>query len=228
MKVTCFLPCRAGSERVKNKNTRKFAGIEGGLLKIKLDQLVRCKSIGQIILSTDDQKVIDVSKQFGDKIKVDIRPAELASSDARTDDLIKYVGKIITEPHILWTHVTSPFTDETIYTKAIGDYFRVLESKENDSLLSVTFLRTHIWKREGYPVNYDRSVEKWPRSQFVEPLMEVNSAMFINSRANYINLEDRIGLKPYFFEMDQIESLDIDYEDDFLLAESIYKFRFPV
>jgi CMP-N-acetylneuraminic acid synthetase len=225
MKVTCFLPCRAGSERVKNKNTRQFAGIEGGLLKIKLDQLVRCDLIDQILLSTDDQKVMDISKQFGAKVRVDIRPPHLASSDAKTDDLIKYVGSVIKEPHILWTHVTSPFTNEDIYKKAIEDYFRVLNSNENDSLLSVTLLRTHIWKKEGIPVNYDRKTEKWPRSQFVEPLMEVNSAIFINSRVNYINLEDRIGLKPYFFEMDQIESLDIDYEDDFLLAESIFMFR---
>lgn len=226
MNLTCFLPCRAGSERVINKNTRQFAGVEGGLLKIKLDQLVKCNLIDQILLSTDDQKVIDISKQFGNKVKVDIRPPHLASSDAKTDDLIKYVGTVIKAPHILWTHVTSPFTNELIYKKAIEDYFRVLDSNENDSLLSVTLLRTHIWKSDGIPVNYDRKKEKWPRSQSVEPLMEVNSAIFINSRVNYINLEDRIGLKPYFFEMDQIESLDIDYEDDFLLAESIFKFRF--
>jgi len=210
---------------VINKNTRTFAGIEGGLLKIKLTHLVNCDHIDKILLSTDDQKVIDISKQFGNKIIVDIRPPELASSDAKTDDLIKYVGTVIKEPHILWTHVTSPFTNESLYSKAIEDYFRVVGSNEYDSLLSVTLLRTHIWKQEGVPVNYDRKIEKWPRSQFVEPLMEVNSAIFINSRDNYLNLEDRIGVKPYFFEMDQIESLDIDYEDDFLLAESIFKFK---
>ena len=225
MKVTCFLPCRAGSERIINKNTRSFAGIEGGLLKIKLEQLVSCSLIEKILLSTDDQKVIDISKQFGDKVIVDIRPPELASSDAKTDDLIKYVGTVISDPHILWTHVTSPFTSDTLYSKAVEDYFRVISSNEYDSLLSVTLLRTHIWKREGVPVNYDRKIEKWPRSQYVEPLMEVNSAIFINSRSNYINLEDRIGMKPYFFEMDQIQSLDIDYEDDFLLAESIFKLK---
>ncbi len=225
MKVTCFLPCRAGSERVINKNTRQFAGIEGGLLRIKLNQLVSCDHIEKIVLSTDDQKVIDVAKLFGGKVKIDIRPPELATSDAKTDDLVRYVSTIISDPHILWTHVTSPFTNETLYSKAINEYFSALKSNSNDSLMSVTLLRTHIWNREGSPINYDRKIEKWPRSQWVEPLMEVNSAIFINSRKNYIDLEDRIGLKPMFFEMDQIESLDIDYEDDFLLAESIYKFK---
>jgi len=225
MKVTCFLPCRAGSERVKNKNTRQFAGIEGGLLKIKLDHLIRCSLIDTIVLSTDDQKVIDVSRPYGNRIRIDNRPSELASSDASTDDLIRYVGKIISGPHILWTHVTSPFTGEDIYTRAINDYFSFIKTDKFDSLMSVTPLRVHVWDRKGEPVNYKRAEIRWPRSQQVDPLFEVNSAIFINSRENYIRLEDRIGLNPYLFEMDQTESLDIDYEDDFLLAESIYRFR---
>lgn len=225
MKVTCFLPCRAGSERVKNKNTRQFAGIEGGLLKIKLDQLIRCSLIDTIVLSTDDQKVIDVSKPYGSRIRIDNRPSGLASSDAILDDLIRYVGKIISGPHILWTHVTSPFTGEDIYTRAINDYFSFIKTDKFDSLMSVTPLRVHVWDRKGEPVNYKRAEIRWPRSQQVDPLFEVNSAIFINSRENYIRLEDRIGLNPYLFEMDKTESLDIDYEDDFLLAESIYRFR---
>jgi CMP-N-acetylneuraminic acid synthetase len=225
MKVTCFLPCRAGSERVKNKNTRQFAGIEGGLLKIKLDQLIRCSLIDTIVLSTDDQKVIDASKPYGNRIRIDNRPSELASSDASTDDLIRYVSKIISGPHILWTHVTSPFTGEDIYTRAINDYFSFIKTDKFDSLMSVTPLRVHVWDRKGEPVNYKRAEIRWPRSQQVDPLFEVNSAIFINSRENYIRLEDRIGLKPLLFEMERTESLDIDYEDDFLLAESIYRFK---
>ena len=37
--LTLFLPCRRGSERVANKNTRPFADHPGGLLGVKLDQL---------------------------------------------------------------------------------------------------------------------------------------------------------------------------------------------
>jgi CMP-N-acetylneuraminic acid synthetase len=225
MKVICFLPCRAGSERVKDKNTRQFAGVEGGLLKIKLDQLIRCPLIDTIVISTDDPKVIDVSKQYGNRIRIDNRPSELATSETSTDDLIKYAARIIREPHILWTHVTSPFAGEELYTRAINDYFRLIKTGKYDSLMSVTPIRVHIWNREGNPVNYTREGLRWPRSQQVEPMFEVNSAIFINSRDNYIKYGDRIGLKPYLFEMERTDSLDIDYEDDFILAESIFRFR---
>jgi len=225
MKVTCFLPCRAGSERVKNKNTRQFAGVEGGLLKIKLDQLIRCPLIDTIVLSTDDQKVIDVSKPYGSRIRLDNRPTELATSDTSTDELINYVPRIISEPHIMWTHVTSPFAGEEVYTKAISEYFKVIRAGKHDSLMSVTPLRVHVWDKKGEPVNYIREQLRWPRSQQVDPLFEVNSAVFINSRDNYLKFKDRIGARPFLFEMERTDSLDIDYEDDFMLAESIFRFR---
>jgi len=225
MKVTCFLPCRAGSERVRDKNTRQFAGVEGGLLKIKLDQLIRCQLIETIVLSTDDKKAIDVSKAYGSRIRIDNRPPGLATSETSTDDLIRYVATVITEPHILWTHVTSPFTGGELYTKAVNEYFRVIKAGEYDSLMSVTPLRVHVWDKQGSPVNYSREGLRWPRSQQVEPLYEVNSAIFISSRENYLRYEDRIGARPFLFEMERTDSLDIDYEDDFMLAESIFRFR---
>ena len=38
-KIAFFLPTRKGSERVKNKNTRPFAGSEGGLVENKIKHL---------------------------------------------------------------------------------------------------------------------------------------------------------------------------------------------
>jgi CMP-N-acetylneuraminic acid synthetase len=225
MKVTCFLPCRAGSERVKNKNTRQFAGVDGGLLKIKLDQMIRCPLIETIVLSTDDKKVIEVSKPYGSRVRIDNRPPDLASSETSTDELIRYVPEIISDAHILWTHVTSPFAGEQVYTKAIDEYFRAIKTGKYDSLMSVTPLRVHVWDRNGKPVNYSREELRWPRSQQVDPLFEVNSAVFINSRENYRKLGDRIGASPFLFEMERTDALDIDYEDDFMLAESIFRFR---
>ena len=46
-KVAFFLPTRKGSERVKNKNTRTFAGIEGGLMANKIRQLLDTRLIDE-------------------------------------------------------------------------------------------------------------------------------------------------------------------------------------
>nr|WP_297163341.1 acylneuraminate cytidylyltransferase family protein [uncultured Dysgonomonas sp.] len=222
MKISVFLPCRAGSERVPHKNTRTFAGIEGGLLKIKLQQLIACNAIDTIVLSTNDEEVIQLAKTLSsDKIKIDRRPEHLATSSTSTDDLVKYVPTIISEGAVLWTHVTSPFIDGRIYEEAIDAYKKALTKGENDSLMSVTALRTFIWNKEG-AVNYDRNKEKWPRTQTIEPLYEINSGIFLADIDIYKNLQDRIGQKPFLFENNDIDSFDIDWEEDFFIAEAIY------
>lgn len=223
MKITAFLPCRAGSERVPHKNTRPFANIQGGLLALKLNHLLACDSINEIVLSTNDDEVIKIAESLSNnKIVIDIRPEYLATSSTSTDDLVKYVPSIIKEGTVLWTHVTSPFIDESLYKKAINKYNEVLNQRNHDSLMSVMPLKTFIWNKEG-AMNYDRRKEKWPRTQTIEPLFEVDSGIFIADIDIYRNFQDRIGENPFLFENTDIAAFDIDWEDDFFIAEAIYK-----
>ena len=219
--VNVFLPMRAGSERVPKKNTKSFAGIEGGLCKIKLEQLLACELIETVFVSTNDPEVIEISRGFNSKkIKVNIRPDELASSSASTDDLIKYVPGIMPDGHILWTHVTSPLIGPAVYCQIIETYLQNLG--DFDSLMTVTKLQKFIWN-DSAPVNYNRSVEKWPRTQTIDPLWEVNSGVFIASKAIYESKLDRVGDKPYLYELSDEIAFDIDWLPDFRIAEAIYQ-----
>lgn len=221
-KIVAFLPMRKGSQRVKNKNIKNFSDIDGGLTFIKITQLLKVKQIDKIIVSTNDEEVKKIAKSFKNaKIVIDNRPENLASSSTSTDDLIKYVPKIIQDNNvILWTHVTSPFVDEKIYEEMIKKYFE--EKNKYDSLLSVNKLQTFLWDNKE-PINYNREIEKWPRTQTIEPLYEVNSAAFIADIQIYKNLNDRIGKKPYLYELDKIKSFDIDWEEDFEIAEILWR-----
>jgi CMP-N-acetylneuraminic acid synthetase len=220
--ITVFLPCRAGSERVPNKNTKPFAEVEGGLLFLKIKELLKAKLVDTIVVSTNDNEVKKVVERFGDKIIVDNRPEHLASSSTSTDDLIKYVPKIIKSGHVLWTHVTSPFLKAEHYDLAIKTYLKNLEEDTFDSLMSVNNLQTFLWDKNG-SINYDRNKEKWPRTQTLPKLYEINSGIFINSVSKYIETLDRIGNKPFLYETKGYASFDIDWPDDFDMAELIYK-----
>lgn len=220
--VNVFLPMRAGSERVPEKNTKPFAGVEGGLCSIKLKQLLDSHLIKNIFVSTNDPEVMNIAKVFNsNRIKVIQRPDELASSSASTDDLIKYVPDIMPDGHILWTHVTSPFLDAGIYNQIIETYFHNIG--QNDSLMTVTMLQKFVWN-ETTPINYDQRVEKWPRTQTIKPLWEVNSGAFIATRKNYIERLDRIGVRPYLFQLNGEIAFDIDWFSDFRMAEVMYQF----
>lgn len=222
--ISVFLPCRAGSERVPQKNIKSFAGITNGLLEIKLQQLLKISQINEIVLSTNDDLIIEYVKKLNNsKICLDIRPEYLCTSSTTTDELIQYVPSIMKNTeHIMWTHVTSPMCNENEYIQAIDKYFEAL-AEGYDSLMSVTLLRKFLFYKNGRSVNYDRSIELWPRTQTLSPIYEANSAFFINSIDNYNLYKDRIGKSPYFYELDQIKSFDIDWEEDFKIAEVIYK-----
>jgi CMP-N-acetylneuraminic acid synthetase len=220
--IIAFLPCRRGSQRVVNKNTRKFAEIEGGLIQIKMEQLLSCPEIDRIVVSTDDLKVMDIAdnsaKAYDKEVSILERPAHLASSDTSTDELIAYIPEIINEGIVLWTHVTSPFVTAQIYSKAISAYWDNINNF--DSLMSVTKLQSFIWDKKG-AVNYDYNKEKWPRTQTLPVWYEVNSALFMADISVYIENKDRIGKKPFLFELEGIEGFDIDWEQDFWVAEKM-------
>jgi len=219
-KIIVFLPCRKGSERVKHKNIKDFTDIEGGLIYIKLSQLVAVDEISTIIVSTNDEEVKRVARSFNNrKIVIDDRSEELASSSTSTDDLISYIPSIIDRGTVLWTHVTSPFINATKYRDIIHSYHKALD-EGYDSLMTVTHIYGFLWNKSK-PINYNRKIEKWPRTQTIEPVNEVNSGVFLSSIENYRKFSDRIGINPYLKPLDKITSFDIDWEEDFLLAECI-------
>ena len=218
--INVFLPMRAGSQRVPHKNTKTFSGIDGGLCKIKLNQLIKCHLIENIYVSTNDPDVVRIANAFhSKKINIIIRPDELASSFASTDELIKYAPEIMPDGHILWTHVTSPFINSDIYCEIINTYQKNLN--KFDSLMTVSKIKKFIWNNHE-PLNYDRNIEKWPRTQTLEPLWEVNSGAFLASKDIYKQREDRIGTVPYLYELNEEIAFDIDWLPAFKIAETLY------
>ena len=122
--------------------------------------------------------------------------------------------------HILWTHVTSPFITSEIYDQIIEKYLEKL--KDFDSLMTVTKLQKFVIWKDNEPVNYNRNLEKWPKTQTIEPLWEVNSGVFLTKKNIYQNNKDRIGDKPYLFELSDDVAFDIDWLPDYKIAEALY------
>ena len=223
MKINVFLPCKKNSTRVQNKNRRKFANVEFGLVKIKLNQLIKTKQIHKIYLSTNDKKIINFAQTLNKK-KIVIHQRidkTLSTNNTSNNDLVKHAIKIMPNDHILWTHVTSPFVNSRIYNDSIKKYKKMIKYGY-DSLMSVTKLKGFIWD-DTKSINYDYKKIKWPKTQDIKPLNKINSAIFINSKKNYLKYKNRIGKKPFMFNLPEYYGLDIDDIEDFYLAEFLFK-----
>jgi CMP-N-acetylneuraminic acid synthetase len=223
--VSFFLPLRKGSERVINKNTKLFAGIEGGILALKLGQLLATKNIDEIILSTNDEVCIAVAELFmakDSRLKIIQRPDHLCQSDTKLTDLITYVPTIVNTDHIIWGHATTPIANGPDYDEGVKTYFDGL-GQGYDSLVSVMPFQNFLLNQTGQVINNNSTKLRWPRTQDLLPLYEINHVMFIASRDIYINLNDRLGNHPFLMEMNKLQSLDVDWEEDFLIAEAVYE-----
>ncbi len=220
MSVTAFLPCRYGSKRIKNKNTRPISNFPNGLVEIKLKQLLSSSLISKIYLSTNDKTIIKYAESMNnEKIYINKRHDSLCSENTTTDDLIKFATEILPDDDILWTHVTSPLISSKDYDDIIKSYYKSI-SDGYDSLVTVTVLQSFIWDEFG-PFNYSENKQKWPFTQDIKKLYEINSGAFIANKDIYKRLNNRLGEKPKYFILDKLQSLDIDNLDEFNLVEKI-------
>ncbi|WP_422356274.1 cytidylyltransferase domain-containing protein [Roseivirga pacifica] len=226
MKVSFFLPIRTGSQRVINKNLRPFAGFENGILELKLRQLLKSVAIDEVLLSTNDPSAIKLAADLdpkSERIKVVERPQALCLDTTSLTDLINYVPSVVTHDLILWGHATTPLVNAAVYDKAILDYKEAIQNGY-DSLISGCSFKNFLFRRKDNKlIKEQQSGLKWPRTQDLPDLFEVNHAIFLAHKDIYIRHQNRVGLNPFFYEMDRLTSTDIDWEEDFKIAEVLYE-----
>ncbi len=217
-KFTAFVPCRKGSQRTPRKNIKPFHTVERGLIEIKLKQLLKVERVDEILVSTDDDEILDFAASFGsDKIRLHKRAPHLTSSETLTKQIIDHSIDVVEEGHIMWAHVTAPFITAKHFDSIIEAYFKGLE-EGHDSLMTTTPIQGFLWQ-DGKALNYDHQKEKWPRTQTMEPVHDVNCAVFLAHREVCVEHQDRIGSKPVLYGVDHLVGHDIDWPEDFILGE---------
>ena len=123
--------------------------------------------------------------------------------------------------HFIQTHSTNPLLKTNTIDLAIEKYLEVIEKNTFDSLFSVTRFQTRFYWETGKPVNHDP--DELIRTQDLPLMYEENSNFYIFSQDSfYANGKKRIGKKPFLFEIDKIEAVDIDEPEDFIIARRLY------
>ena len=90
-----------------------------------------------------------------------------------------------------------------------------------DSLFSVTRKQVRYWDELARPLNHNPNILL--RTQDLPPVFEENSCMYLFTKSILERKHNRIGDRPYLFEMAEVEAQDIDVELNFVMAELLYK-----
>ncbi|WP_310557786.1 acylneuraminate cytidylyltransferase family protein [Flavobacterium sp.] len=221
MKIVALLPMKGNSERVPNKNLKDFSGKP--LYHRVMETLLSSSYINYVVVNTDSEAIkSDISKNFDDKVIVIDRPEEIIGDFVSMNTVIDCDINNVDADIYLQTHSTNPLLKKKSVDDAIEKMLALLPEKVYDSIFSVTKMQTRLYTSDGQA--YNHNPEELLRTQDLEPLFEENSNFYIFTKESFLNSgRKRIGLKPFMFEIDKIEAVDIDEHQDFVIAESLYK-----
>jgi len=224
--IKAIVPIKSESERLKDKNFLNFCGQP--LFQVVLDTLQNIPLIDKIVINTDSNVIARDCINRYPKAEIIDRPKKLLGNDVTMNSIIGYDLTKTDGEHFLQTHVTNPLITATTIMNAIETYFKSLS--QFDSLLSVDCIKKRAYNHIGKPINH--SNETLLPTQYLPEVNIENSNLFLFSKTSFLEAKNsRVGLKPQLFKMSSIEGIDIDYEEDFLLAELIKKnrsiFHFP-
>lgn len=217
--VTALLPMKGHSERVPSKNIRSFGGKP--LFFHILESLESADFVGEILVNTDSPKIMSlINQNFPDVITLE-RPQHLLGDKVPMTSIIEYDVQHIKTHHFLQTHATNPLLRVNTIDYAIKSYFDGLK-QDFDSVMGVTKHQTRFYNRDKIPINHNPDIML--PSQDMIPLYEDNSNFYINSTVNFLKHRNRVGKNPLFIEVPKLENIDIDEEEDFIIAEAVFDF----
>lgn len=221
MKYLFIIPARGGSKGVENKNIKPLAGRP--LIYYSLDLANEIADERDICVSTDSKEIIQIVNNYGLKIPFK-RPAALATDTAGTYEVLLhainfYEGLGIEYDAVVLLQPTSPFR-----TKA--DLMNAIESYKSSLDMIVSVKKT---KSNPYFTLFEENTDgflqiskkgSFQRRQDCPDVFEFNGAIYIinvKSLKRYKAFYEFKRIKKYV--MDDINSLDIDDEIDWLLCE---------
>ena len=216
-----FIPVRCGSKSIPFKNIKEFCGKP--LVYWNLEALEKSNNIDEIFVATDCEEIKDIVNSFGfSKVKVYDRDKENASDTASTESvMLEFINKQNFKDNDLFflVQATSPLTQTKDFDKAL----ETLKNENADSLLTCIRTKRFFWDKNANPINYD--FINRPRRQDFDGLFMENGAFYINSIENIKKDKNRLSGKIAIYEMEEFTAVEIDEEDDWLIAEKMmYKY----
>jgi len=211
MKVVAFLPAKGSSSRIKSKNLKLLDGTP--LFLYTLKNLVQYEFIDEVYLDTESEEVIELASEVDCKILK--RNSELSSN--ATDGNMLFLNEIAHVQADIYIQVlcTSPF----ISGEKIKQGVELLKNTDNeyDSVVLVRKEKLYTWNNSG-PV-YD--INKIPNSVDLDDTIIETMGLYISKREVALSTNRRIGNKPYLMEASPLEAIDVNWPEDFKLAELI-------
>ena len=229
--VLVVIPARGGSVRVPKKNIKLLGGKP--LIAYAIEATQKSKTVNRTIVSTDDIGIKKVALAYGAEVPFK-RPADI-SEDVPTEDVVLHaVDWLAVEGYfpdiVVCLEPPVPFRKAEHIDKCVN---AILADDTIDSAITVTNVRgmrpewmvrvkngliepyTDYFKDQG------DALIRCPASQEFEPLYKTTGVVFSCRTAPLKKHRSLVGIKCAAIEIDNNETFDLDYPEDFELCELV-------
>ena len=218
--ILAIIPARGGSKGIPRKNLFQLGGRP--LLVHTVEAALAAAPVTRVVVSTDDDEIAEEARSCG--AEVILRPAELAGDTASSESALLHVldhlrDKEGYEPDIVvFLQATSPLRGAGDIHGAVR---RLIEGGA-DSLFSACRVHGFVWRRtvDGLrSISYDFK-NRQRRQDIGEDLLE-NGSIYVFKPSVLRETGNRLGGKIAIYEMDPLNSFQVDEPGDIELMERI-------
>lgn len=211
MKIVAIVPMKLNNRRLPQKNTKSFTNGRP-LCYYILSTLLTIEMIDEVYVYCSNP---DIMEFIPDGVKYLKRSTTLDQDTTKMNEVLQCFALDVPADIYVMTHTTAPF----ITKESIEKGLHAVLNGEYDSAFAAKKLQDFLWK-DGAPFNYE--LNSIPRTQDLPAFYEETSGFYIYKNEVMTKLNRRIGEKPFIVEVGEIESVDIDEAEDFLIADAIY------
>lgn len=212
MKIVALIPIKLDSKRIPHKNIKPF--FDGKPLMYFIQKTcLESELIDEVYVYCSDEMVREYVLPGVRFLK---RPAFLDLDSVNANDFIREFMKTVNADIYVNAHTTSPFAK----TETINDCIKKVISGKYDSAFCAENIKNFLWSK-GKPINFD--LDHFPRTQDLPDIYGETSIAYVFTKDTFIRHSRRVGIMPYIKEVGKIEAMDIDYPEDFEIANVIYK-----
>ncbi|MAA74152.1 MAG: pseudaminic acid cytidylyltransferase [Salinisphaeraceae bacterium] len=220
------IPARGGSKRIPRKNIRNFCGKPIIVWVIELAK--QSELFDRVIVSTDDVEIAEVAASAGADVPF-IRPASLANDHAATVPVIAHAIQWMNDNATTPTEVCCLYPTAALIRQ--GDLHtakRLLaDSEDANYVVPVT--------RFPYPIQRALQINRHGRAELLHPVtfsartQDLQTAyhdagQFYWGRASAWAQESSVfGDKSVALELPRSRVVDIDDEEDWVIAEAMFR-----
>ena len=213
MKTVAVVPMKLNNRRLPQKNTKPFTnGMP--LCHYILATLLEVEGIDEVYVYCSNE---DIKEFIPEGVKYLKRSESLDQDTTKMNEVLKCFADDVDADVYVMTHTTAPFIKKESIKKGLD----AVKSGDYDSSFAAKKIQDFLWK-DGVPFNYE--LDNIPRTQDIEPLYEETSGFYIYKESVIREKGRRIGDNPFVVEVGEIESVDIDEPEDFVIADAIFNY----